>query len=236
MFDLIAFDADDTLWHSEDLYLAAQQQFAELLAHYCDQKSALQALHDTEIRNLAPYGYGAKAFMLSMIETALALSKGQVTADEIAKLLALGRKMLSAEVRLLDHAKDVLIELSATHSLMVITKGDLAHQESKLADSGLARYFRHVEIVADKTRAIYAAILDRYHISPANFLMVGNSPRSDIMPVLELGGWAVLVPYQILWSHEHIELPAALAGRYFEIEHLGRLPDLIATIEQEDGA
>lgn len=232
MFDLIAFDADDTLWHSEDLYLASQHRFAESMAGYCDRETALRALHDTEMRNLTPYGYGAKAFVLSMIETAIALSAGQVTAHQIGALIALGKEMLGAEVRLLDHAEEVLAELSAAHPLMVITKGDLSHQESKLAGSGLTRYFRHVEIVADKTRETYATILARHNVDPARFLMVGNSLRSDIVPVLELGGWAAFVPYQILWSHEHAELPAELAARYFEIADLGELPARVGQLRR----
>jgi putative hydrolase of the HAD superfamily len=229
--DLIAFDADDTLWHSEHLYAAAQAKFAELMAPYSAHERALAQLHDTEIRNLQAYGFGVKAFVLSMIETAIALSGGQVPAEVISALLATGKDMLAAEVELLEGVEEAVAALAAEYPLMVITKGDLGHQGSKLERSRLAQYFQYVEIVADKTRDVYVNVFARHRIDPTRVLMVGNSLKSDVIPVLELGGWGVFVPYTILWAHEHAELPADLAARFREIERLDRLPDLVQQIE-----
>lgn len=231
--DLIAFDADDTLWHSENLYAAAQARFGELLRAYADEATALATLHETEIRNLQPYGFGVKAFVLSMIETAIHLSKGQVGSEAIDALLATGKDMLAAEVELLEGVEEAVEALAARYPLMVITKGDLGHQASKLERSGLAQHFRYVEIVADKNREIYASLFTKHGIDPTRVLMVGNSLKSDVIPVLELGGWGVFVPYRILWAHEHAELPPALAERYREIERLEALPGIVREIETD---
>lgn len=231
--DLIAFDADDTLWHSENLYAAAQVKFGELMSAYTDEATALATLHETEIRNLQPYGFGVKAFVLSMIETAIHLSKGRVDSETIAALLATGKDMLAAEVELLDGVEEVVAALAADYPLMVITKGDLGHQASKLERSGLAQHFRYVEIVADKNREIYVNLFLKHGIDPARVLMIGNSLKSDVIPVLELGGWGAFVPYSILWAHEHAELPPALAERFREIERLDALPRVVQEIEAE---
>jgi putative hydrolase of the HAD superfamily len=224
---LLAFDADDTLWHSENLYHAAQAQFRELMAPYADESTAMETLHRIEVANLPPYGFGVKAFILSMIEAALQLSGGKVTAAEIGEMLKAGKEMLAAEVELLDGVAETVAALSADHPLMVITKGDLGHQASKLERSGLAPHFRYVEIVTDKTADVYRNIFAKHGISPEQVVMVGNSLKSDVIPVLELGGWGVFVPYRILWAHEHAELPPHLAPRFREIERLGELPALL---------
>ncbi len=164
--DVIAFDADDTLWHSENLYAAAQAQFGELMAPYADESTALGALHEIEIRNLQPYGFGVKAFVLSMIEAAIQLSKGQVGSETVAALLATGKDMLAAEVELLDGVEEAVAALAAEYPLMVITKGDLGHQASKLERSGLAEHFRYVEIVADKNREVYVNLFAKHGIDP----------------------------------------------------------------------
>lgn len=236
MFDLIAFDADDTLWHSEDLYANAQDRFAELLSPYADRETSLATLHSTEIDNLLPYGYGVKAFVLSMIEAAIELSSSEICSTEVSALIGLGKEMLAAEVRVLEHAEDTLATLADKHPLMVITKGDLSHQAAKLSDSGLAQYFKYVEIVADKNADVYATILNRQGIAPSRFLMVGNSLRSDIVPVLELGGWGIYVPYSITWAHEHAELPDALRHRCLQIPHLGELKSAVAELERRQAA
>ena len=228
--ELIAFDADDTLWHSENLYAAAQEQFAQLMAAHVSSDEALTALHEKEIRNLPLYGYGVKAFVLSMIEAAIDLSHEQLTSGQVAALLATGKNMLAAEVHLLDGVEETIAALAAEFPLMVITKGDLGHQASKLERSGLAKYFRYVEIVTDKTDEIYQQLFAKHGLDPARVLMVGNSLKSDIIPVLRLGGWGVFVPYRILWSHEHADLPSALAGRFREIERLEALPTLVRDI------
>lgn len=225
--ELIAFDADDTLWHSENLYAAAQEHFMQLMSPYANPDDALDELHDREIRNLPLYGYGVKAFILSMIEAAIHLSRDKVTSDQVAALLATGKDMLAAEVHLLDGVEEAVATLAAKYPLMVITKGDLAHQASKLERSGLAKYFQYVEIVTDKTEEVYTKLFAKHGLNPANVLMVGNSLKSDIIPVLRLGGWGVFVPYSILWAHERAELPSDLSGRFREIERLDTLPTLV---------
>ena len=228
--ELIAFDADDTLWHSENLYEAAQERFSLLMAAYASPDDALAALHEREIRNLPLYGYGVKAFVLSMIEAAIHLGRDQVTSDHVTALLATGKDMLAAEVHLLDGVEEAVAALAAEFSLMLITKGDLGHQASKLERSGLAKYFQHVEIVTDKTDEVYVKLFAKHGLDPARVLMVGNSLKSDIIPVLRLGGWGVFIPYRILWSYERADLPPALAGRFRQIEQLGALPGLIRDI------
>lgn len=231
--DVIAFDADDTLWHSENLYAAAQTNFGELMRPYATPEATLTELHKIEVGNLPDYGFGVKAFVLSMIETAIRLSGGRVTADETATLLATGKEMLAAEVELLVGVEAAIAALAQDYPLMVITKGDLGHQASKLARSGLAEHFKYVEIVADKNREVYVNLFTKHGIDPRRVLMVGNSLKSDVIPVLELGGWGVFVPYTILWAHEHAELPPALAARFREITRLDALPGVVREIEGE---
>ncbi len=230
-FDVIAFDADDTLWHSESLYAAAQEEYRRLLAPYAEAKKTDRVLHQTEMRNLPIYGYGIKGFALSMIEAALELSERRITGHEIQRVLDLAKQMLSTNVELLEGVAEVIEQLAATYPLLLITKGDLIHQENKIEQSGLKPYFRSIEIVADKTPQSYAALLARYHIDAAHFLMVGNSLRSDILPVLEIGGEAVHVPYAITWAHEHVDVPPEQQGRYHELENIGQLPTLLEQLQ-----
>jgi putative hydrolase of the HAD superfamily len=233
MFDLIAFDADDTLWHSESLYSEAQDKFEQLLAPYHSAGHVGQQLHQTEMRNLQYYGYGIKGFALSLIETAIELSQGRISGGEIQEVIDLAKDMLTAEVQLLDHAQETVTRLAASYPLMMITKGDLFDQEAKIARSGLRQYFRYIEIVSDKTHEGYATLLARYHLKPSRFLMVGNSLRSDILPVVALGGWAVHIPYHIAWAHENVPPPQGNQKRYFELEHLGLLPALIEKLKNQ---
>jgi putative hydrolase of the HAD superfamily len=232
MFDLIAFDADDTLWHSESLYSAAQDKFKQLLAPYHSAERIGRELHQTEMRNLQYYGYGIKGFALSLIETAIQLTQGRISGREIQKVIDLAKDMLTAEVQLLDHAQETVARLAASYPLMMVTKGDLFDQEAKIARSGLRQYFQYIEIVSDKTREGYATLLARYHLAPSRFLMVGNSLRSDILPVIALGGRAVHIPYHITWAHENVSLSEGDRKRYFELEHLGLLPALIEKLSQ----
>ncbi len=223
----IAFDADDTLWENEHLYLEAQQGFQRIMAPWGNQERNHDILYEIEMRNLPIYGYGIKAFCLSLIEAAIKISKGDISAAQIEGILAIGRDMLQAEVKLLSHVPEVLQELNKHYRLMVITKGDLLDQTAKVTRSGLTEYFTDVEVLNHKTQEEYAAILARYSIPPGQFLMVGNSLRSDILPVLELGGIAVHVPTDVTWAHEHIEDFDRTQPRFFELAHLGQLPDLI---------
>jgi putative hydrolase of the HAD superfamily len=227
ILDVIAFDADDTLWHSESLYAAAQEEYRRLLASYAGAEMIDRVLHQTEMRNLATYGYGIKGFALSMIEAALELSEHRITGDEVQQVLDLAKQMLSTDVELLEGVAEVVAQLAEIYPLLLITKGDLAHQEAKIEQSGLKAHFRSIEIVTDKTPQSYAALLLRHHIEPSRFLMIGNSLRSDILPVLEIGGQAVHVPYAITWAHEHVDVPPDQQGRYHELEHIGQLPALV---------
>lgn len=232
-FEVIAFDADDTLWHNERLYSVAQAGFKHLLSQYHSPEWIEDRLYQTEMRNLQHFGYGIKAFALSMIETAVELTEGRIAGHDIQAIIDLARAMLAAEVELLEYVADTLAQLAQTHQLMVITKGDLRDQELKIAQSGLAEHFVHVEVVSDKRRDNYKRLLRRYSIAPERFIMIGNSMRSDILPVLELGGSAVYVPYQLTWAHEAAEAPPADQRGYYELANLGLLPDLIARIEAE---
>jgi putative hydrolase of the HAD superfamily len=231
-FDAIAFDADDTLWHSESLYAAAQEEYRRLLAPYAGAERIDRVLHETEMRNLAIYGYGVKGFALSMIEAALDLSERRITGSEVQRVLDVAKQMLRTDVELIEGVAEVVAQLAQTYPLMLITKGDLAHQEAKIEQSGLKPYFRSIEIVTDKTPQSYAAMLLRHHIEPPRFLMIGNSLRSDILPVLEIGGQAVHVPYAITWTHEHVDVPPDQQGRYHELEHIGQLPSLVEQLER----
>lgn len=231
-FDLIAFDADDTLWHSESAYVAVHESFLKLLAPYGIEADILKTLDETEERNLVYYGYGAKSFILSLIETTIHLTGGKVAPADIEKLLDMGKKMLTAEVELLEHVNETLASLSKRYALMVITKGDSFHQESKVKQSGLKPYFRYVEILSDKTPEVYADLLSHYQVNPERFLMVGNSIRSDILPVVAIGGRAVHIPYHITWTHEHVHITQEQRNGFFELEDISLLPELLEKLEQ----
>lgn len=235
-FKLIGLDADDTLWHNERLYVRAQVQLKALLSTYVADEGMDERLYQTEMHNLDHFGYGIKAFALSMIETAIELTDGRISARDIQQIVVNARDMMLADVELLEHVEQALGLLAADHALMLITKGDLLDQERKLARSGLAQYFHYVEIVSDKKRENYGAVLGRLSIAPADFLMVGNSLRSDILPVLDLGGTAVYVPQELTWVHESGELPPSDRAGFHQIEHLGQLPALVERLEAERAA
>ena len=227
ILDLIAFDADDTLWHNESLYQGGRERFRELLAKYAISHVVDAQIDAIEVSNLPYYGYGAMSFVLSLIEAGIRLTDGRFSSSDVLALLDYGKQMLAADVELFANAAETLASLSDSFPLTLITKGDLNHQLSKVSRSGLKAYFRHIEVVSDKTSATYGSILERLSIPAERFLMIGNSLRSDILPVLELGGWAVYIPQQVAWSHEQVELPAGNTQRFIQASHLGRLPDLI---------
>ncbi len=231
-FDLIAFDADDTLWHNERLYAGAQTRFAGLLAHYHSESWVRERLYQTEVRNIQHFGYGIKGFALSMIETAVELTEGRISGTDIQILIDIAREMLSTEVELLPHVAETIPQLAAKYPLMLITKGDLFDQENKLARSGLAQHFRHVEVVSQKTPETYTRLLNKYSLDAAHFLMVGNSLKSDILPILAVGGHAVHIPYEITWLHESAEPPPAGTPGFHALEHMGQLPALLEKIDQ----
>jgi putative hydrolase of the HAD superfamily len=232
-FDVIAFDADDTLWHNERLYVDAQTRFAQLLGRYHNPEWIGARLYQTETQNIQHFGYGIKAFALSMIETAVELTEGRLAGQDVQALIDLAKEMLSAEVQLLEYVGETIPQLAAKYRLMVITKGDLLDQETKITRSGLGQYFQYIEVVSQKTKEIYARVLGRYSIAPERFLMVGNSLKSDILPILELGGNAVHIPYETTWLHEVASPPPEGQTGYYPLEHIGQLPVLLERLEQK---
>ncbi len=221
MFDVIAFDADDTLWHNETLYLSTQETFKKILAKYLDAGVVEDALYETEIRNLAYFGYGIKSFTLSMIETAIELTDGEIRGRDVHQIIELAKDMLNSPIQPLEGAETTLALLSKKFPLMLITKGDLLDQESKTARSGLANYLTHIEIVSEKIPQTYRDIPARHNVEAARFLMVGNSLKSDVLPILAIGGRAVYIPYQTTWAHEVVNIEDE--QDYVELEHIGQL-------------
>jgi len=221
VFDVIGFDADDTLWHSEDGFRVNEERFVELITPYAPEGVEVKAaLTATERKNLGAFGYGVKSFGLSMVEAAVTISGGRVPSTVVAEMVEMVRAQLEEPVRLLDHVPEVLSAVGATYRMILITKGDLIHQSHKVTTSGLAHHFEQVEIVLEKDPETYATLLSRHRIDPTRFCMVGNSVRSDILPVLSLGGHGVHVPYPILWDLEHVEHDK----NFVELESLADLP------------
>jgi putative hydrolase of the HAD superfamily len=232
---VIAFDGDDTLWHNETLFSMTQGRFRALLSRDVEVPTDIlnARLLETERRNLPTYGYGIKGFVLSMIETAIEVTDKRIPAEDIQTILNYGRTMLKHPIELIEGAREVLETLRAQdHELWLITKGDLFDQESKIARSGLVPFFHTIEIVSEKDQATYQRLLDRYGVFPEEFVMVGNSIRSDVLPVIAIGGRAVHVPYAIKWEHEHVvgDLPEGAGSVAKLIDLLG--PD--SADEQED--
>ena len=226
----VGFDGDDTLWQSETAFHVVHRRVRELLAAHVDAETLDARLLDVEAANLALYGYGAKAFTLSLVETAIDLAGDDLTIAEVRTLLDLGKELLAHPIELLPGAR-AAVEAAAGDGLTVllVTKGDLFHQESKLARSGLADLFWEIEIVAEKDEATYQRILSRYDIDPATFVMVGNSVKSDILPVLALGGRAVHIEYETTWEMEHAEADKTADG-YWELDAIRDLPDLLTRL------
>ena len=228
----IGFDADDTLWHNERFFRITQGRFADLLADHADPDHLSDRLLAAEKRNIGQYGYGIKGFTLSMIETAIEVTDQQVPATVIAELMKAGREMLAHPIELLPHARQAVETAAQTHRVVLITKGDLLDQERKLAQSGLGDLFDGVEIVSEKTPQVYAEIFARHGDGAERALMAGNSMRSDVVPVVELGGWGVYVPHGLVWEIEHAD-PPEQAPRYRSIADLGELPGLVAAIDSD---
>ncbi len=226
----IAFDADDTLWHNESIFSLTQRKVTELLADYAPSEGLEARLLETERRNLALFGYGVKGFTLSMIETALDVSNDTLPPHVVRRILEAGKAMIEHPVELLPGVAEVVTALAAEHSLMVITKGDLFDQESKIARSGLGELFSRVEIVSEKDVDTYRRVLARHDIAPERFVMVGNSVKSDILPVLALGGNAVHVPYATTWALEHVEHRGAAEEGFWVIETMSQLPVVLEQI------
>jgi putative hydrolase of the HAD superfamily len=202
---IIAFDADDTLWHNENYFQEAEHRFCELLENYLPIHSTERELLQTEISNIHLYGYGVKAFMLSMIETAIRVSDKTLPVEAIEKIIHIGRELLQKPVELIDGVEEVLKSVHGRYRLVMATKGDLLDQERKLKKSGLEKYFHHIEIMSEKAESDYQKLIRHLDILPEEFLMIGNSIKSDVIPVLNLGGHAFHIPYHITWGHEKVE-------------------------------
>lgn len=202
---VIAFDADDTLWVNEPYFRDTENKFCSLLEDYLPQHTVLQELFKTEMDNLALYGYGIKGFMLCMIETALRITNNKLDNAILNRIIDLGKEMLEKPIELLDGVEDVLQQLKGKYKLVVATKGDLLDQERKLKKSGIEHYFHHIEIMSDKQEADFTKLIKHLDVEPGEFLMLGNSLKSDVLPVLAIGGHGVHIPYHITWEHEKIE-------------------------------
>ncbi|MCK4981631.1 MAG: HAD family hydrolase [Victivallaceae bacterium] len=201
---VIAFDADDTLWDNQPQFNEVITEFTKILKPYCSEKNAAEAIHKVQVENLPIYGFGAKSLTLSMTQVACKLSNNQIDAAGIEKILQLGRKLLSSPVILLDSVEKVVKQLKEKYLLILITKGDLVEQKRKLRESGLSKYFHHIEILSDKKVEDYQNLFDRLNLKSKEFVMVGNSLKSDIIPVLELNAQAVYIPYHSTWEHENV--------------------------------
>lgn len=225
----VGFDADDTLWHNERFFRLTQDRFEQLLADYADRAHLHQRLLAAERRNIAHYGFGIKGFTLSMIETALDVTENRVPAAVIRELIEAGQEMLRHPIDLLPHARETVQAAAQNHKVLLITKGDLLDQERKLAQSGLGDLFDGVEIVSDKTPATYQALLQRHGVGATQAMMVGNSMKSDVRPMVALGGWGVYVPHGLTWELEHAE-PPTNTTRFRELPSLAGIPQLLHEI------
>jgi putative hydrolase of the HAD superfamily len=223
---VIAFDADDTLWVNEPYYQDAEKSFCKLLENYLPEKEISDELFKTEMDNLEKYGYGAKSFMLSMVETAIRISKRKVSIEIIETIINIGKSLLEKPIELLDDIEFLLNNLKSKYCLIVATKGDLIDQQRKLNSSGLLHHFNHIEIMNDKNETEFQKLINRLDIKNEEFLMVGNSLKSDILPVLSIGGQAVYIPYHITWQHETAKIDSVFE-QYREISKLTELLNIL---------
>lgn len=227
---LIGFDGDDTLWRSEDYYREAQAAFERIVAGYVDLADVHDRLYAIEKRNLALFGYGVKGMTLSMIEAAVAITDARIHARDLHRIVELGKTLLQHPVELLPGIREAVEAIARERPVVLITKGDLFHQEAKVRDSGLSDLFRRIEIVSEKDPATYTRLLAEFQLAPAQFAMIGNSLRSDIVPVLDLGGSGVYMPYHVTWVHEaQAEAPTALA-RMRTVQTPAQLPDAVRSL------
>lgn len=224
---VIGFDADDTLWVNETYFREAELEVAKLMAPYETANTIDQELFRMEIKNLPLYGYGIKGFVLSMIEMALEISNYSISNESIAKILEIGKDMLNKPVELLEGVEESLRELSQTHKLILITKGDLLDQERKLEKSGLLQYFHHIEVLSDKQESNYSRLLNHLEVKPSEFLMVGNSLKSDILPLVNLKAEAVHIPFHTTWLHEQVAVEESNGKAYATLKSLKQLKKLL---------
>ena len=228
----IAFDADDTLWHNENLFDEHHRKYCELLSEFHDADTVEKTLFETEMKNLELYGYGIKSFALSSIETAIALTEGAISPVELNRIIEFGKNMLAHPVELIDGVAEVVEELSKHFRLILITKGDLRDQERKIAQSGLAHCFEHTEVVSEKSVESYDRVLMRSAVDVSQFMMIGNSLKSDILPILDLGGRAVHIPYHLTWVHERVAKAPSENTNFCELESIKQLPELVRSITE----
>jgi putative hydrolase of the HAD superfamily len=207
---IIAFDADDTLWHNEPYFDEAQERFCQLFQDFASSQEILGLILNHQVKNLPLYGFGIKAFTLSMIETALKITDNNISGKGIEQIITIGKDLLQKPVELLPNVEDVLKELHGKYKLVVATKGDLKDQHRKLHDSGIGHYFHHIEVLSDKTELDYEKMFGRLECKAEDILMIGNSLKSDVLPILNLGGFGIHIPYHTTWEYEKID---------FEIEH-----------------
>ncbi len=224
---MVGFDADDTLWESEAFFAVTEERFVALLAPWCTSNDVSAALLESERTNLSHFGYGVKGFTLSMIETAIELTEGTIPSNALAEIIGWGREMMAHPVEVIDGVVDVLDVLGSEFRLVLITKGDLLHQESKVAESGLADRFEAVEILSEKDEASYQGVLDRLGVEASEFAMVGNSVRSDIEPIVAIGGHGIHIPHTITWAVEETTGEADAARRWTTLDSIRQVPELL---------
>jgi putative hydrolase of the HAD superfamily len=229
--EMIAFDADDTLWHAEVIFRDAEEKFCKILLPWQDQETIKRTLFEIETRNISRYGFGAKSYTFSMIETALALTDREISGQAIEKILKIGQVMLDAEFELLPGVQETLKSLVGNYPLMVITKGDLLEQTSKIYRSGLAEYFDFIEVLSNKSIESYRGIFEKLELDPRSFVMVGNYLPSDIQPILSLGGIGVHIPADTTWAHELMDDFDHSQDNFYELNHIGQLPNLLPKIK-----
>ncbi len=229
---LVGFDGDDTLWRSEDYFHGAQADFEHILQNYVDLHDARthERLYSVEMRNLALFGYGVKSMTLSMVEAAVEITEARISATDLHRIVALGKELLQHPVDLLPGIREAVEAIAAEHEVVLITKGDLFHQENKVKQSGLADLFQRIEIVSEKDASTYARVLGEFDLPASRFAMIGNSLRSDIAPVLELGGWGVHMPYHVTWAHENEAEVADDAPRLRRVATPSELPEAVRSL------
>ncbi len=229
---LIGFDADDTLWRSEDYYRDAQAQFERIVGGYVDLDDVHDRLYAVEKQNLALFGYGAKGMTLSMVEAAIAITGARISAADLHRIVELGKAVLQHPVELLPGIREAVEAIARDRLVVLITKGDLFHQEAKVRESGLSDLFRRIEIVSEKDTATYARLFEEFELAPAQFAMIGNSLRSDIVPVLELGGCGVHMPYHVTWAHEAEAAPPAATERLRTVDGPAGLAEAVRSLAE----
>ena len=230
---MVGFDADDTLWKSEDYYRAAEAEFRRIVGAHVDLDDVGDRLYAVEKRNLALFGYGVKGMTLSMVEAAIDITEGRIPAADIHRIVSMAKDLLRHPVELLPGVAEAVENIASRHDIVLITKGDLFHQEAKVRESGLSRWFHRIEIVSEKDVPTYARLLEEFGVAPAEFVMIGNSLRSDIAPLLELGAWGVHIPYHVTWAHEAEADVDAAHPRLRVVQAAGDLPALVESIASE---